>query len=102
MRDLTLMAFMDELSKISADAAAATGGNAAAPLGAKSGMGSNAMVTSASKSSSGLSAAKPAANPLAKPQAAKPTNYSIVHSTAPSAAFGAPSSKMTPPPPVRT
>jgi len=105
MQPTMLTSFMDELTKISeaASPAKASAGNAAAPIGMKSGMGSNSMVTSTSKV--GISnSAKPSANPIKGNSAAKPTNYSIVHSSSPSAAFGsaAASSKTVPPPPVRT
>lgn len=80
-------AFMDELSKIAS--------NMAAPPEMKSGMGSNLMVSS--KPSVGLP--KPTKDP-----SAKPTNYSIVNTQSPGAAFGtaSSSSKSTPPPAVRT
>jgi hypothetical protein len=96
-------AFTDEMLKISAASpAAAAGGNAAAPAGLKSGFGSNAMV-SLSSGKSTLSST-PKTNPAKGNVEAKPTNYSIVHSEAPSAAFGSTSStsKAVPPPPVRT
>lgn len=95
---------MDELTKIAEESSPvqASAGNALAPLGMKSGMGSNSMVTSTSKV--GISGAKPSSNPIKGNQAAKPTNYSIVHSSSPTAAFGtaAATSKAVPPPPVRT
>ena len=88
--------FMDEMTKI-----AAAGNNAAAPASMKSGMGQNTM--SGGKSTIGVQTAAPKMNISPKMNvAAKPQNYSIVHSEAPSAAFGATSSKVIPPPPVRT
>jgi len=98
-----MTSFMDELSKIAAAGpATAAKGNFAAPMGLKSGMGSNSMVTSSS--SKGTVSSLPKMNPMKADAAAKPTNYSIVHSEAPSAAFGstASTSKAVPPPPVRT
>ena len=104
MNTLVLASFMDELTKISEAASPATAGagNFAAPTGMKTGLGSNSMVNATSKV--GISESKPSPNPIKGNQAAKPTNYSIVHSSSPTAAFGsaAATSKSVPPPPVRT
>ena len=91
MTSATLESFMDELTKISATFG--SGPNMLAPFRMKSGMGGNIM---AGAQSGGIKQSK---NPTAKP-----TNYSIVHSEAPTAAQGitASSSKAVPPPPVRT
>jgi hypothetical protein len=81
-----LTSFMDELMKISS--------NMAAPPGLKSGTGANAMVTSTPRV--GLA-------PQSKNPEAKSTNYSIVHSEAPSAAAGSSmATKASSPPAVRT
>jgi len=85
MRNVTLTAFIDELSKISS--------NMAAPPSEKSGMGGNVMVPSTPR----VGIPKQEKNP-----AAKPTNYSIVHSESPGAGQNMASSKVAPPPPVRT
>ena len=98
-----MVAFMDELQKISAlTPAGAAKSNFAAPLGLKTGMGDNSVVSLSS--SKGTTSLTPKMNPGKSDVAAKPTNYSIVHSEAPSAAFGstASTSKAVPPPPVRT
>jgi len=80
-------AFMDELSKIAT--------NMAAPPQQKSGMGSNITVASIPR----VGLPKPTKDP-----SAKPTNYSIVNTQSPQAAFGTASisSKSAPPPAVRT
>ena len=80
-------AFMDELTKISS--------NMAAPPSMKSGMGGNAMTAATPR----VGLPKPTKDP-----SAKPTNYSIVNTESPQAAFGQASagSKSTPPPAVRT
>jgi hypothetical protein len=79
MDPLMLSAFADELAKVAAL-------NIAVPQPA--------------------SPAKPPPSPgidMGKNPAAKPTNYSVVHSVSPPAAFGASSeSKAAPPPPVNT
>lgn len=86
MNHTMLASFMDELSKISS--------NMAAPPGMKSGMGANAMVASTPR----VGVTSQTRNPEAKS-----TNYSIVHSEAPSAATGSSAAtKLAPPPPVRT
>lgn len=86
MNHAMLASFMDELVKISS--------NMAAPPGMKSGMGSNSMVAQTPR----VGITSQSRNPEAKS-----TNYSIVHSEAPSAARGgAVVTKATPPPPVRT
>jgi hypothetical protein len=100
---LMLASFMDELTKISeASPTKASAGNALAPVGMKSGMGSNSVVSPTSKV--GITSSKTSANPIKGNLAAKPTNYSIVHSSSPTAAYGsaAATSKSIPPPPVRT
>lgn len=81
-----LTAFVDELSKVA-------GGNFASPM--STGKGSN-IVAQPAFGSSGI---RQTSNP-----AVKSTNYSIVHSEAPTAAdSAAPASiKAVPPPPVRT
>lgn len=80
-------AFMDELTKIAT--------NMAAPPSMKSGMGANPMVATTPR----VGLPKPTKDP-----SAKPTNYSIVNTGTPAAAFGSASSssKTMPPPPVRT
>lgn len=86
MNHAMLTSFMDELLKISS--------NMAAPPGMKSGMGGNAVVASTPRVGVGSRSKNPEA---------KSTNYSIVHSEAPSAATGgALATKLAPPPPVRT
>ena len=87
MDNVVLAAFMDELSKIAS--------NMAAPPQHKTGMGSNILV--ATKPRVGIP--KPSKDP-----SAKPTNYSIVNTESPQAAFGTASmsSKSAPPPAVRT
>ena len=96
---------MDELTKISEAATPASAGksNAAAPTSMKTGMGSNSMVSTSTKVGLG-GGNTPSSNPIKANASAKPTNYSIVNSTSPSAAFGsaAATSKSVPPPPVRT
>lgn len=85
MNDVTMAAFIDELTKLSS--------NMAAPPSLKSGMGANAMVPSTPR----VGIPKQEKNP-----AAKPTNYSIVHSESPRAGQDTALSKAAPPPPVRT
>lgn len=88
MNSVVLASFIDELSKIA-------GANVASPF--KMTAGHNVM-TGLTTTKSGLPK-----TPGLKAAPAKPTNYSIVHSEAPSAAYGsALSSKSVPPPPVRT
>lgn len=92
----TLVSFMDELHKIAESVGPKSNvANPAKP--AIGGMGSNAVAKPLP--SPGFSAGGSMSNP--KP--AKPTNYTMVHSNAPTAAFnaGAPV-KSVPPPPVRT
>lgn len=91
-----LASFMDELHKIAESVGPKS--NVANPTKpAVGGMGSNAV--SKPLPSPGFSAG--GSNPTPKP--AKPTNYTMVHSNAPMAAFdaGAPA-KSVPPPLVRT
>ena len=91
MDSVMLTSFANELQKI----AAGNVMNTMKPV--VGGMGSN--VVGKPLPSPGLGKASIGETP--KP--AKPTNYSMVHSTAPMAAFDAGSAtKMTPPPPVRT
>lgn len=91
MNSVMLASFTEELQKIA-------GGNVAAPaMPTVGGMGGNAMgkplpSTGMSKGMAGT-----------KPQPAQTTNYTMVNTTAPTAAYNAGAqSKMTPPPPVRT
>ena len=90
--DSTMVAsFMDELQKIAE-------GNVAEPAKALvGGMGANVMAKPLSTPGIGK------ATGAVKPGPAKTTNYTMVNSIAPSAAWGAgTSTNMVPPPPVRT
>lgn len=86
-----LASFTDELQKI------AEGNAVQPPVAVAGGLGSNAV-------------GKPLPTPgiakgtsLSKPKPAQPTNYTMVHSNAPMAAFdGGTSVKSVPPPPVET
>ena len=91
MNSVTMASFADELRKIAA-------GNVVNPMKPiVGGMGSN--IIGKPLPSPGIGKGMSAA----KPQPAKSTNYSMVHSTPPMAAFSAGSStKMAPPPPVKT
>lgn len=94
MDSVMLASFQDELCKIAE-------GNVAAPVKTGIGdMGSN--VVGKPLTSSGIGKSDTSVN-FGKPKPLKPTNYSMVHSNAPMAAFDAGAgSKMVPPPPVRT
>ena len=84
-----LASFTDELQKI------AEGNVMSAAKPAIGGMGSN--VVGSPLPSTGISK-----TPAAKPAPAKSTNYSMVHSTAPMAAYSAgAAAKMVPPPAVK-
>jgi len=97
MMDMVMLAsFADELQKIAE-------GNMANPAKSAVGdMGSNAVAKPLT--SPGIGTSQTQTNLGAeKPKPIKPTNYSMVHSTAPMAAFNAGAgSKMVPPPPVGT
>jgi hypothetical protein len=94
MELMMLTSFVDELSKIGESA----GSNVMAGPGPG---GQNA--TASASSAPGLPKTSPSITSKSN-VSAKPTNYSIVHNQAPTAAFGAASlsSKSVPPPPVRT
>ena len=91
MDSVMVASFIDELSKIAA-------GNVADP--AKSsigGMGANIVAKPLPSPGVGKATGE------VKPKPSKATNYTMVHSTAPTAAWNAGAgSKSVPPPPVRT
>lgn len=95
---VTMAAFADELCKIAA-------GNVVSPMKpVVGGMGSNVIGKPlTSTKATGIGAGKPSGVLGGTPKPAKPTNYSMVHSNAPTAAFDAGAgAKMVPPPPVKT
>ena len=96
MDTVMLASFTDELQKIAE-------GNVASPMKpAIGGLGSNAMGKPLTSPGIGTSQTQTSLG-AEKPKPIKPTNYSMVHSNAPMAAFNAGAgSKMVPPPPVRT
>ena len=96
MDKVMLASFTDELQKI------AEGNVAAAVKPSIGGMGSNAVARPLTSHGIGKSQTQTTRG-NEKPKPIKPTNYSMVHSNAPTAALNAGSNfKMVPPPPVRT
>lgn len=93
-----MAAFTDELRKLAA-------GNVADPSkSVVGGLGSNVIGKPlTSTKTTGIGAGKPPGVLGGVPKPAKPTNYSMVHSNAPTAAIDAGAgAKMVPPPPVKT